>query len=138
MSFLETLASVESYVGKLPQAEVDKMYWWIDGFSIDQHECQYAPPSVDDCWPDGSILSRSACILRLRERMMKRSTTATSTSTGDKQSAPLFGPATVKIKTQNRNPNTAPAGRRHPGGMEDARREHSRCFLLSDILMRLF
>jgi hypothetical protein len=48
MSFLETLCSIEAYATKLPEEEVAKMYWWIDGFAIDQHECQYAPPSIDD------------------------------------------------------------------------------------------
>jgi tetratricopeptide (TPR) repeat protein len=48
MNFLETLGSLEAYVSKLPLEEVATMFWWIDGFAIDQHECQYSPPSVDD------------------------------------------------------------------------------------------
>ena len=48
MSFLETLASIESYMSKVPPDKQDEVYWWIDGFAIDQHECQYAPPSIDD------------------------------------------------------------------------------------------
>ena len=48
MSFLETLASVEAYMSKVPPDKQDEVYWWIDGFAIDQHECQYAPPSIDD------------------------------------------------------------------------------------------
>ena len=72
MSFLETLASIEAYVSRLAEEEVATMYWWIDGFVsspslpsagpsssemtwlcfwlqvIDQHKCQYTPPSIDD------------------------------------------------------------------------------------------
>ena len=48
MDVQETLSSVRHYVSKLPPEEVSRMYWWIDGFAIDQHECQYSPPSVDD------------------------------------------------------------------------------------------
>jgi tetratricopeptide (TPR) repeat protein len=48
MDVLETLNSVERYVSKFAPDVVATMYWWIDGFSIDQHECQYSPPSIDD------------------------------------------------------------------------------------------
>ena len=48
MGWEETLSSLESYVSKLPPEEVATMYFWIDGFAIDQHECQYSPPSIDD------------------------------------------------------------------------------------------
>ena len=48
MSWEETLSSLESYVSKLPPEAVANIYFWIDGFSIDQHECQYSPPSIDD------------------------------------------------------------------------------------------
>lgn len=48
MSVEETLGSVERYASKLPAEALATMYWWVDGFSIDQHECQYSPPSIDD------------------------------------------------------------------------------------------
>ena len=48
MDFFETFDSVKRYVSKLPPEKVATMYWWIDGFAIDQHECQYSPPAIDD------------------------------------------------------------------------------------------